>query len=63
MKHLKSTFADLLALTAAASDAFAVGRPPAPIGGGVPAPPTGSGLPPPPQLINHVGGNKGAVQT
>jgi len=38
MKHLKSTFVGLLALTAA-SDAFAFGPPgPLPMGGGLPAP-------------------------
>jgi len=31
MKHLKSTFGGLLALTAAASNAFAQGPPPPPI--------------------------------
>jgi len=41
MKHLKSTFVGLLALTAA-SDAFAQGPPgPPPMGGGLPAPPMG----------------------
>ena len=60
MKHLKLTFVGLLALTAAASDAFAqgppgpppgvppMGGPPIggpPIGGGLPAPPMGGGLP------------------
>jgi Ca2+:H+ antiporter len=55
MKHVKSSFADLPALTAAASGAFTVARPPAPIGGGVPGPPMGSGLPAPPQPIDHVG--------
>jgi hypothetical protein len=40
MKHLKSTFVGLLASTAA-SDAFAQGLPPPPMGGGLPAPPMG----------------------
>jgi hypothetical protein len=40
MKHLKLTFVGLLALTAAAPDAFAFGPPP-PTGGGLPAPPRG----------------------
>ena len=45
MKHLKSTFVGLLALTAA-SDAFAQGPPgPPPMGGGLPAPPMGGGPP------------------
>jgi hypothetical protein len=42
MKHLKSTFVGLLALTAAL-DAFAQGLPPPPMGGGLPAPPMGCG--------------------
>ena len=42
MKHLKLTFVGLLALTAAAPDAFAFGPPgPTPMGGGLPAPPMG----------------------
>ena len=45
MKHLKSTFVGVLALTAAASDAFAQGLPPPPMGGSLPAPPMGGGLP------------------
>jgi hypothetical protein len=41
MKHLKLTFVGLLALTSAASDAFAFGPPGPPMGG----PPMGGGLP------------------
>ena len=53
MKHLKLTFVGLLALTSAASDAFAFGPPGPPIGGppmggGLPRPPMGGGLPAPP---------------
>ena len=48
MKHLKLTFVGLLAVAAAAPDAFAFGPPgPPPIGGGLPAPPMGGGLPAP----------------
>jgi hypothetical protein len=47
MEHLKLTFVGRLALTAAASHAFAQGPPPPPIGGGLTAPPMGGGLPGP----------------
>ena len=44
MKHLKLTFVGLLALPAAAPDAFAFGPPgPPPMGGGLPALPMGGG--------------------
>jgi hypothetical protein len=46
MKHLKLTVVGLLALTTAASGAFAFGPPPhPPMGGGLPRFPMGGGLP------------------
>jgi Ca2+:H+ antiporter len=53
MKHRKLTFVGLLALPAAAPDAFAFGPAPAPVGGGLPAPS---------RPINHAGkdGRSGA---
>jgi hypothetical protein len=45
MKHLKLTVVGLLALTTAASDAFAFGPPGPPMGGGLPHLPMGGGGP------------------
>ena len=61
MKHLQLTFAGLLALTAATSDAFTFGLPGPPMGGPpMGGPPMGGGLPRPP-MGGGFGGAPGPI--